>query len=479
MEAYGKQFIAGEWRSGSGKSELADINPFTSAELYRYTGANEADVDAAYQAAAKAQKSWGHSSPNEVRAALEKLLATFIASKDEIFAVLAEESGAAFIKASVEFDICLDIIRHSMFFPLRMSGKISPSNTPGKENYIYRNPKGVIGVIAPWNFPFGLAMRSVIPALATGNGVVLKPSTDTPASAMLLGKIIEKTGAFPKGIFSAIAGRGSDIGDAFVKHPIASVISFTGSTEVGRHIGEVAGRHLKDIALELGGNNVMIVLNDANIEKAAKAAAFGAFFHSGQICMSLNRIILTDQIHDRFVEAFVEESKLLKAGDPLEHSNFLGALINRPQLEGVSNLVKGSIAAGAKVALEGKISGNVMTPCILTSVTNTMQTACCEVFGPVASVIKVANEDEAISLANDTEYGLSGSIFTEDLFRGIQIAKRVETGMIHINDQSINDEAHVMFGGVKASGVGHFNDQWVVDKFTNDQWISVQSTHRF
>ncbi|MDR2661712.1 MAG: aldehyde dehydrogenase family protein [Treponema sp.] len=479
MKAYTKQYIAGKWREGSGNSTLTNCNPYTGKELYSYRSAGVKDIDDAYTAAAGAQKEWARTPPGQKRAALETLLKTLVDAIPDIYACLLEEDGAVKPKAGLEVVVCQDIIREAMAFPLMMDGKIIPSNMPGKENYIFRKPKGVVGTIAPWNFPFILTMRSVVPALATGNGVVLKPSSDSPASAFCLAEIIDKSGAFPPGLFNAVAGKGSEIGDSVVNHPVPRIISFTGSTAVGRRIGEVAGGSLKDVSLELGGNNVMIVLADADIDRAAKAAAFGSNFNAGQVCMALNRIVVLDSVYNRFVEAFVEETKHLKAGDPADPEVFIGPIINKEQVKSVEGFIQGSIKAGARAALEGKTEGNVISPWIFVDAANDMPASCNEVFGPVCSVIKVKTEAEAIAIANDTEYGLSGSIFTEDLFHGLVLAREIDTGMVHINDQSINDESQVMFGGVKASGIGRFNAQWVVDKFTVDHWISVQREHRF
>jgi aldehyde dehydrogenase (NAD+) len=359
-----------------------------------------------------------------------------------------------------------------------MGGKILPSNIPGKENYIFKSPKGVIATIAPWNFPLILAMRSIVPAIATGNAVVLKPATDTPGSAFLIAEFFEKAG-FPEGIFNAIAGRGSEIGDAFTGHPVPALISFTGSTEVGRQVGSVAGGMVKDVSLELGGNNVMIVLGDACVEKAASAAAFGAFFHSGQVCMALNRVVAVDSIYDRFAKAFTDAARALKVGSPRDPNTFIGPIINGYQVKSIEEKISATISAGAKITLEGKTEGNLIYPWILTEVGNDMPAAKEEVFGPVCCLIRARDEDEAVEIANGTEYGLSGSVFTGDLYNGMRVARRVKSGMVHVNDQSINDETHVMFGGEKYSGVGRFNAQWVVDKFTTEQWVSVQTQYRF
>lgn len=478
MNVYDKQYIDGKWVEGSGTVILEDRNPLTNELLYTYRSAGPEDVDAAYRAAEKAQKMWETFLPAQKQAVFEKAINNMIAMEDEIHTVLCEEGGFIKPKREFEYDTCIAFLKTCMKFPEMMTGKIAPSNIPGKENYVFCVPKGVICVIAPWNVPLVLAMRSVVPALAAGNAVVLKPASDTPATASLVAKIFENTG-MPDGLLNILTGAGSQIGDEIVQHPIPRLVSFTGSTSVGRHIGEVAGRMLKEVSLELGGNNAMLVLKDANIEDAAAAAVFGSFFNQGQVCMALNRIIVEDEVYDQFTESFIKKVKNLKIGDPKDDEVFVGPIISASQRDSVQKLVDTSIQEGAKIALEGKTNGNLMSPWILTDVTNDMATACNEVFGPVISIIRAKDEADAISISNDTEYGLSGSVFTKDLYHGIQVAQKLDTGMVHINDQSINDEPHVMFGGVKNSGIGRFNDEWVLEKFTTDRWISVQTQARF
>ena len=478
MNVYDKQYIDGKWVEGSGTVILEDRNPLTNELLYTYRSAGPEDVDAAYRAAEKAQKMWETFLPAQKQAVFEKAINNMIAMEDEIHTVLCEEGGFIKPKREFEYDTCIAFLKTCMKFPEMMTGKIAPSNIPGKENYVFSVPKGVICVIAPWNVPLVLAMRSVVPALAAGNAVVLKPASDTPATASLVAKIFENTG-MPDGLLNILTGAGSQIGDEIVQHPIPRLVSFTGSTSVGRHIGEVAGRMLKEVSLELGGNNAMLVLKDANIEDAAAAAVFGSFFNQGQVCMALNRIIVEDEVYDQFTESFIKKVKNLKIGDPKDDEVFVGPIISASQRDSVQKLVDTSIQEGAKIALEGKTNGNLMSPWILTDVTNDMATACNEVFGPVISIIRAKDEADAISVSNDTEYGLSGSVFTKDLYHGIQVAQKLDTGMVHINDQSINDEPHVMFGGVKNSGIGRFNDEWVLEKFTTDRWISVQTQARF
>ncbi|MFC7322098.1 aldehyde dehydrogenase family protein [Halobacillus campisalis] len=477
-QTFTKQYINGEWKNGSSEKVLENLNPYTSQPLANITSANEEDLNKAYQAAEAAQQDWSQRTPAEIQSYFDALLRNITDRKDEIIDWLVKEAGSTLVKAEVEFQAALGIVRESLSFPTRMNGQILPSNTPGKENRVYRSPKGVVGVIGPWNFPFHLALRSIAPAVALGNTVVVKPASETPAtSGLLIADLFEEAG-FPKGVINVVAGRGSEIGDAFVTHPAAKLISFTGSTEVGSHIGELAGKHIKDTALELGGNNAMLVLEDANIERAVEAASFGKYLHQGQICMSLNRIIVHESIHDQFVEKFKEKVDNLKAGDPSEKDTVVGPLINKDAVERIQEDLQTSLDQGANLLSGGEADGNVMQPTVLTNVTNDMPVAKNEMFGPVAVIIKVSSEEEAISVANDSVYGLSGSVFTEDIHRGVEAAKQVNTGMIHINDQSVNDEAHVAFGGEKESGLGRFGGEWAIDKFTTVKTISVMNHHR-
>ena len=286
-------------------------------------------------------------------------------------------------------------------------------------------------------------------------------------------EMFEKAG-FPAGLVNVVAGRGSVIGDYIVEHPEADLISFTGSTEVGKRIGSVAGNMIKDVSLELGGNNSMIVLEDADVQAAANAAVFGSFFNQGQVCMALNRIIIVKERYDEFAEAFVNATKAVKVGDPSDPDSFIGPIINKAQVDSVNGFVQGTIDAGATVLLEGRTEGNLIYPWIFGDVTNDMPAAKNEVFGPVCCLIRAEDENDAIAIANDTMYGLSNSVFTRDRYHGMQVARHMESGMVHVNDQSIGDEPHVMFGGEKFSGVGRFNGTWVFNKFTTEQWISVQ-----
>ncbi len=300
FSVWNKQFIAGEWREGRSKDSYEDKNPYNDKTLVHIRLANLDDINDAYESAKRVQKEWAQVNPYERSRIMERAAELLSQRRQELIDIITTETGSSVVKANVEIDFAMAIIKEAATFPIRMRGHILPSLIPGKENRIYRNPAGVVGVISPFNFPFYLSMRSVAPALATGNGVVLKPDSQTMiAGGLYIGKLFEDAG-IPKGLLNVVVFNTGEIGDAFVEHPIPRIISFTGSTQVGRHIGELCGRNLKRVALELGGNNAMIVLADADVEKAAGAAAFGKFMHAGQICMAINRVIVDQTIYEPF-----------------------------------------------------------------------------------------------------------------------------------------------------------------------------------
>ena len=299
MKTYDKQFIGGVWREGRGERILEDRDPYTGDLLCRYRSAGPADLDDAYAAARAAQKEWFALAPARRVEALERLWHVMDAHRALLDECLLREAGCTAPKRAYEVGESVNLCRYYMSFPYLLDGKIQASDNPGQTNYIFRRPRGVVTVIAPWNVPFILALRSVLPAVAAGNAVVLKPASDTPATAFILGELFEKAG-MPAGLLNAVAGAGSEIGDALVLHPESDMVSFTGSTEVGRRIGSLAGGRVCDVSLELGGNNSMLLLPDADLEKAAEKAVFGAFFHQGQICMGLNRILTLPENHEEF-----------------------------------------------------------------------------------------------------------------------------------------------------------------------------------
>lgn len=364
--------------------------------------------------------------------------------------------------------------------PYLVEGRILPADIPGKESRMYRKPVGVVGVISPWNWPFQLTARSAAPALAVGNAVVVKPASDTPVTGgLLFAKILEEAG-LPAGVLSVIVGAGSEIGNAFVTHSIPRVISFTGSTRVGRNIARLAaeGPMLKRLELELGGNGPFVVLNDADLGQAVEAAVFGKFLHQGQTCMSVNRFIIDDRVHDEFLERFVDRVRQLKVGDPNASDTMIGPIINESQLNGLNRRIHDAIASGAQKIVGDAAQGLVLPPHVFSQVTNQMPLAQTESFGPIAPIIRASNEADALNIANDTEHGLAAAVFTQDVERGSRFAQQLESGMAHINDQPVNDLPYNPFGGEKNSGVGRFNGVWSISAFTTDQWITVQHIPR-
>jgi aldehyde dehydrogenase (NAD+) len=466
--------IAGVWRVGRSGKAIPDYNPYTGETLLSLTGSDARDVDDAYQEAQKLHRAWAAVRPQDRRSLLVRAALILEARKEEILDWLIKESGSTRTKALIEWRYTQLGMLEAANFPFHVEGKILPASIPGKENRVYRNPIGVVGVISPWNFPLHLTNRSVAPALAVGNTVVIKPASDTPVTGgLLLARIFEEAG-LPPGVLSVVVGGGKDIGDAFSDHPIPRVISFTGSTDVGRRVAEHAGRNTKRVCLELGGNTPFIVLDDADLDLAVRAAVAGKFLHQGQICLAVNRILVDVRHRDEFQKRFVERVEQLKVGNPADADTAIGPIINRTQLDNILRKVDDTLAQGARALLRGPPSGLVLPPIVLADVTNDMPAAKQEVFGPVAPILTFDGEEEAIRIANDTEYGLSSAVFTRDVERGLQIAKRLEVGMTHINDWPINDEPNTAFGGEKASGLGRFGGEWALDEFTTHHWISVQ-----
>ncbi|MGV1988650.1 aldehyde dehydrogenase family protein [Agrobacterium sp. 22-221-1] len=475
-DGFNGQFIAGRWVTGTEGALTLDRNPFDNAVLAEITQASLADLDAAFAAAKEAQTTWALTLPAERAAVFLRAVSILDARKEEIIGWLVRESGSTRIKAGVEWGAVRAGMLEAATMPAAAQGHIIPVDRPGKEARVYKKPVGVVGVISPWNFPLHLSNRSVAPALALGNAVVLKPSNDTPVTGgLLLAKIYEEAG-LPAGVLNVVVGSSGVIGDAFSRHPVPRVLTFTGSTPVGRHIAQTAGESslLKRIGLELGGNAPLVVLDDADLEKAVGAALIGRFMHQGQICMSTNRIIVDASIYDHFVEAYTAAVKAVKYGDPNEPDTLVGPLCNDSQVRSVKASIARARESGFRECVSGPIEGRLVAPHVFSDVTNTSDFARNEIFGPVAPLIRAANEAEALAFANDTEFGLSSAVFTRDEARGLAFAQRIEAGMTHINDITVHDYPHVMFGGEKNSGLGRFNGRWIIEEFTTDHLISVQ-----
>lgn len=468
-----KQYIAGVWRDGTATRALIDRNPYDDSEIGRFLIASKADIDEAYRSAKAAQPAWESQTAYERRAVFERAAEIVVRRREEIVGLIIQEVGGTALKAAFEIGLVIDAIKEAGTTAFKIQGSIIPSPVPDTENFLYRKALGVVGIISPFNFPFFLGLKPVVAALSTGNGVVLKPHEETPITGgTLMAEIFEEAG-LPPGLFNVTVTEIPEIGDYFLEHPIPRAHVFTGSAPVGRHVGEVSARHFKKAILELGGNSAFIVLDDADIDYAVESATFSRFTHQGQICMSANRVLVHSSVAAEFREKFVTKVSSLTTGDPADPSTVIGPLINHREVENLERVVDAAIENGARALVRGASSGNVLGPVVLDNVAPSDAIAQGELFGPVILLMEFDTDDEAIAIANDTEYGLSGALHTRDLARGVRLAKRIETGMVHINDSTISDEPLVPFGGEKNSGIGRLSGQSTIDELTTQQWISV------
>ncbi|WP_329275321.1 aldehyde dehydrogenase family protein [Streptomyces sp. NBC_01451] len=474
-----QQYIGGEWRPGTGSWDIIDFNPYDGEKLASITIATVDEVDEAYRAAAAAQKDWAATSPYARRTVFEKALRIIEDREQEIAAAIIAELGGTHLKAGFELHLAKEFLRESIRLALAPEGQIVPSPVEGKENRVYRVPVGVVGVISPFNFPFLLSLKSVAPALALGNGVVLKPHQDTPVvGGSLVAKIFEDAG-LPPGLLNVVITDIAEIGDAFLEHPVPKVISFTGSDAVGRHVAAVCAPLFKNVVLELGGNSALVVLDDADIDYAVDAAVFSRYVHQGQVCMAANRVLVDRSIAAEFTEKFVAKVRSLKVGDPNDPATVIGPVINSSQAEAISGVVRRALEEGATALLHGTTTDNLVEPSVLTDLPADSPILKQEIFGPVALLVPFDGEEEAVRLVNNTPYGLSGAVHTADVERGVAFAKRIDTGMFHVNDGTVHDEPLVAFGGEKSSGIGRLNGDATVEAFTTQKWISVQHGRSF
>jgi len=467
-------FTDGAWRPGSGET-VDVVEPATGGVLGRVTLATPADVDAAARAAAAAQREWAAAPHFERAAVLRRAAALWAEHAEEIAWWNVREVGAIPGMAGFAVQVAEQECWEAAALPGRPYGELIPSGEP-RLSMIRRYPVGVVGVIAPFNVPIILAVRSVAPALALGNAVLLKPDPRTAITGgLVLARVFQEAG-LPDGLFQVLPG-GRDIGAALVTDPRVPVLSFTGSTEAGRRVGELAGRHLKRVHLELGGNSALVVLEDADVDQAVNLAAWGSFFHQGQICMTTGRHLVHERLYDDFVERLADKAGKLPVGDPALDQVALGPVIDAGQRDKIHGLVTASVGGDVRLAAGGEFDRLFYRPTVLAGVTAATPAFAQEIFGPVAPVARFGSLDEAVALAGDSEYGLSLGIVTGDAMRGVELADRIPTGIAHINDQTVNDEANAPFGGIGASGTGsRFGGTAAnVEAFTDTRWITVRS----
>jgi benzaldehyde dehydrogenase (NAD) len=469
----GNIFKGGKWQPGAG-GDYAVVEPATGAELGRMGQATAQDVAEAAASAADAQREWA-ALPHPARAAvLRRAGDLWSAHAEEITSWNVREVGAVPGMAGFSLHVAAEECYEAAGLPSRPLGEILPSEQP-RLSMARRMPAGVVSVISPFNVPIILGIRSVAPALALGNAVLLKPDPRTAVTGgTLMVRIFEEAG-LPPGVLQLLPG-GADVGEALVTDPGIRVVSFTGSTAVGRRVGELAGRHLKRAHLELGGNSALLVLDDADVEAAVNLATWGSFFHQGQICMTTGRHLVAAGVYDEFVEALSEKANHLPVGNPATDQVALGPVIDAGQRDKIHGMVTASADAGAKVAAGGTYEQLFYRPTVLADVPLTSPAFAEEIFGPVAPVTRVDSVEDAIRLAGDSDYGLSLGIVTKDVMRGLEVAEQIPTGIVHINDQTVNDEANVPFGGVRASGTGsRFGGAEAnIEAFTETRWITMR-----
>jgi benzaldehyde dehydrogenase (NAD) len=472
-EQWHGRIFTGAWQRSAG-GDAAVVAPATSEELGRVGMAGVEDLTASAAQAAVAQRDWAATPFQERAAVLRRAGEALQRHTDELRDWLVRETGGIPGKAYFELHLAVQECYEAAALPSRSQGELLPSEAP-RLSMVRRVPAGVVGVITPFNAPLVLGMRSVAPALALGNAVVLKPDRRAAVcGGVALAKVFEEAG-LPAGVLHVLPG-GADVGAALVEDPHVRIISFTGSGAAGREIGELAGRHLKRVHLELGGNSALIVLDDADLEQAVGAAAWGSFFYQGQICMAIGRHLVHDSIYPEYVERLAAKADAMLVGDPATEQVALGPLIDATQRDKVHYLVTTSVAAGARLAAGGSYQDLFYRPTVLADAGPSIPAYDQEVFGPVAPVTRFATLDDAVKLASDSEYGLSLGILTSDVVRGLALAERIPTGIAHINDQTINDEAHVPFGGVLASGTGsRFGGATAnIEAFTESRWITAR-----
>lgn len=472
--AWTGRIFSGDWRPSS--TRIAVKEPATGELLGEVGESQPADLTEHVARAHAAQAAWAQRSAEE-RAALFRRAAQILEDhRKPLIEALVRETGGVPGKAEVELNGSIAELFHSAAILVQPEGHLLPSHDPSRLSIARRVPLGVVGVIAPWNFPMLLAMRSVAPAIALGNAVILKPDPQTPiVGGVVIARAFEEAG-LPAGIFTVING-GAPVGEALVEAKGVRMITFTGSTAVGRRVGELAGKHLKRVALELGGKSPYIVLEDADLEAAASAGAWGSFLHQGQICMASGRHIVHRKVVKEYLEILTQKARSLPVGDPFRQQVAIGPIINARQVARIDKIVKDSVQAGARLTTGGSYEGPFYKPTVLADVRPAMPAYDLEIFGPVAPVIVAEDEADAIRIANDTEYGLSGAVQTGSLERGLRVARQIKSGLVHINDQTIHDFADIPFGGRGASGNGsRFGSLTNWEEFTEWQWMTVGST---
>ncbi len=453
------------------------LNPLTGKVATKAAAFSPTEAAKAADAAAAAFPVWSALGPNARRTALTKAAEELAKRADDFVKAMAAEVGATEGWARFNVMLATGMIREAAALTTQIGGEVIPSDKPGCFAMSIRQPAGVVLGIAPWNAPVILGVRAIATPLACGNTVVFKGSELCPRTHEIIAEAFGAAG-LPPGAVTFVTNAPDDAGEvvgALIDHPAVRRINFTGSTRVGRIVAERAAKNLKPVLLELGGKAPLIVLEDADLDEAVKAAAFGAFMNQGQICMSTERIIVVEKVADEFVKKFAAKARTLVAGDPAEGKTPLGAVVDKTATERLQRLVKDAVTKGGLHVVEGKADGVVVSANVVDKVTPQMAIYSEESFGPVVGIVRARDADHAVEIANDTEYGLSSAVFTRDIAKGLEIAKKLQTGIAHINGPTVHDEAQMPFGGAKASGYGRVGGKAGIEEFTELTWITIET----
>ncbi|MEP1205836.1 MAG: aldehyde dehydrogenase family protein [Rhizobiaceae bacterium] len=473
--SFDKFYSGGQWRSTG--STFVDVNPADNSTWATVADARASDARTAIQDAHDGFSEWSKL-PFTTRAEfMFKIAAEIERRKEDLVKAAQGEGGGWFGKGMYEAHALQEIFRAAAAAAYGSIGEMLPSAS-GKFSMAMRRPLGVVAIVSPWNFPSLLSARQFSFPLVAGNTIVLKPSEETPyCGGLFFAEVCDAVG-LPAGALNVVTcsrDNVANVGDELIENPHVKGIAFTGSTAVGRSIAAKAGAHLKKCCIELGGKDALIICDDADLERAAQLANFGSFMHQGQICMSVEKLLVHEKVFEPFLKLFKERASKLKAGNTTQdNATVIGPLINDKQVNTVREQIEDAVSKGATVELGGKIDGRVVEPTILTGITPDMLVYQNETFGPVAPVIPFRNDAEAVAIANDTPYGLSSGVCTRDEYRGMEIAQALDTGMSHINCSPINDEPNAPFGGAKSSGVGRYGGRWGMENFTETRWITME-----
>jgi acyl-CoA reductase-like NAD-dependent aldehyde dehydrogenase len=469
--------IGGHDRAATNDITFTRCNPVTGAVATRASAGSVDDARAAADAAAAAFPQWSALGPNERRHRLWKAADLLEARTAEFAELGLAETGATRGWSHFNVHFAASLLREAAAMTTQITGEVIPSDVPGSLAMAIRQPAGVVFGIAPWNAAIILGVRAVAMPLACGNTVILKASEICPASHRLIGTVLQEAGMID-GVVNVITHDPKDAGaiaEAVIAHPAVRRINFTGSTRVGRILAVLAATHLKPILLELGGKAPLLVLDDADLDAAVDATVFGGFAHAGQICMSTERVIVDETIADEFAAKLASRVAALPSGDPTTDEVVIGSVAAQSTVERVNRLVADAVAKGARVLVGGDSQGTLMKGLVLDRVTPQMQIFREESFGPQVSITRASSDEEAVRLANDTEYGLSAAVFSRNVTRALDVARRIESGICHINGPTVHDEGQMPFGGLKASGYGRFGGRAALDAFTELRWITVQT----